>query len=383
MNSSKNIDEKTKKFNSSITITSLASVYLLKNDVDSAKIILKHGISKGYQNYTKSTNLSFNVVKAEILTKENKFNEALKQYKIIKKKSNELDSIKGILYYYNGYAKCLTKLNRYKEATVLMEKGILLKLKEAKDYSLSEDYKQLAKYYKASGNIEKSNKYFENYVLSQSALEKNKRDVVQKFHDKEIQNLNSQKEKQKKTTSFLIIGSAIVIALLLLFLFSLSNKKKENTRKFTKLLDRIASLEKQKKLVDTKDIVLQEKLSSDINKETFDEILSGLQKIEEQHYYLKQECNSYNVARKIKTNTTYLSKVINAHHQKNFNTYINDLRINYSILKLKEDSKFRAYSIQSISKDIGYKSPDSFTKYFKKRTGLLPSVYIKKLNSIT
>ncbi len=75
--------------------------------------------------------------------------------------------------------------------------------------------------------------------------------------------------------------------------------------------------------------------------------------------------------------------MINAHHQKNFNTYINDLRINYAILKLKEDTRFRSYSIQSISEDIGYKSPDSFTKYFKKRTGLLPSVYIKKLNLIT
>ncbi len=383
LESSKVIDEKTKIFNSSITVTSIANTYLLKNQIDSAKLILNHGISKSYHTNTKSSELSFDIIKAEILILENKLDQALKQYEIIEKKSNILDPSKGILYYYDGYAKCLAKLEKYNEAADLMEKGILIRLKEAKDFSLSEDYKQLAKYYKAAGNIEKSNAYFEKYVLSQTALEKNKRDVIKEFHEGELQSLNSQKEQQRKITSFLIIGGTMVIVLLLLYLFILSKRKKKNTQKFTELLNKIESLEQQQNLVDTKDNILDEKSTSDINKETFDEILAGLQKIEEQHYYLKQECNSYNVAKKIKTNTSYLSKVINAHYQKNFNTYINDLRINYAILKLKEDSRFRSYSIQSISEDIGYKSTDSFTKYFKRRTGLLPSVYIKKLNSIT
>lgn len=383
LESSKVINEKTKKFNSSITVRNLAHTYLLKKEIDSAKFTLNYGINKGYHTNTKNSELIYSIVKAEILIFENKLNEALEQYKTIENKSNILDPAKGILYYYNGYAKCLAKLGKYKMAIDLMKKGILIRLKEAKDFSLSEDYKQLAKYYKADGNLKKSNTYFEKYVLSQTALEKNKRDVIKEFHDNELQSLNSQKEQQQKITTFLIIGGTVVIILLLLYLFILSKRKKKNTKKFEELLGKIESQEQIQKLVDTKDEVLEEKSTSDISKETFDEILAGIQKIEEQHYYLKQECNSYNVAKKIKTNTSYLSKVINAHYQKNFNTYINDLRINYVILKLKEDSRFRSYSIQSISEDTGYKSTDSFTKYFKRRTGLLPSVYIKKLNSIS
>ena len=126
----------------------------------------------------------------------------------------------------------------------------------------------------------------------------------------------------------------------------------------------------------------QEDNSSDINETTKHQILEGLNKLEKQEYFLRQDCNSYNVAKKIKTNTSYLSKVVNSHYQKNFNAYINDLRINYAVLKLKNDNRFRKFSIQSIAEEVGYKSADSFTKYFKKQTGLNPSFYIKKLNAL-
>jgi len=135
-------------------------------------------------------------------------------------------------------------------------------------------------------------------------------------------------------------------------------------------------------ITDTKDEVLEEKSSTDVPEETKQQILAGLKKLEKQEYFLKQECNSYNVARKINTNTTYLSKVINSHFDKNFNTYINDLRINYAILRLKNDVIFRSYSIQSIAEEVGYKSADSFSKYFKLNTGLNPSFYIKEIKNI-
>ena len=378
------IPEETKIFNIGITVTQLATNYLLNNNIDSAKIVLKEGFAKNYHKKGSSTiDISFKNVEAAILTKENKLTEAILKYEDIKADAIRIDPIKAILYYYKGYSDCLAKQEKYKEAAFVLEEGINELRNDVKEYSLADDYKEVAKYYKIIGNIEKSNEFYEKYVLSQSAIVKNKSDVVKIFHNKELSNLKLEKEIQKKRTIYLVTGGAIVIILLLLYLFNLSNKKKKDSKRFKELLNIIASLEQQQKIVDTKDIILEEKSTIDINKETVDEILTGLQKIEEQHYYLKQECNSYNVAKKIKTNTSYLSKVINAHYQKNFNTYINDLRINYAILKLKEDTLFRAYAIQSISKDIGYKSTDSFTKYFKRRTGLLPSVYIKKLNSIT
>lgn len=149
------------------------------------------------------------------------------------------------------------------------------------------------------------------------------------------------------------------------------------------MLAKIKAAEKPENIIDTKDEVLEETNATDVSDEVKTQILDGLKKLEKQEYFLKQECNSYNVAKKINTNTSYLSKVINGHYGKNFNTYINDLRINYTILRLKNDVIFRSYSIQSIAEEVGYKSADSFTKYFKQDTGLNPSFYIKEIKNIT
>ncbi len=378
----KDIDELNKRFNSSLTLISISGTHLKLKRIDSAKIVLKQLKSIGLDTINDLIKLNYLTQKNRVLIAEKKYKEALSEIKLLKKLSYEYDSNSGGYYYYKELAEAYEGLGKYDSAAVVMQKGIAIGLTKTKEFNLVEDYKTLAKIYKKAGNLEKSNEYFEKYVLNQTSLEKNRKKIIDTFHNKEVFSLEIEKQKQKRNISFIVIGGSILIALLLLYLFSLSKKRKDNAEKFDELLQKIESLEQQQ-LIDTKDAILEEKSNSDINKDTFDEILAGLQKIEEQHYYLKQECNSYNVAKKIKTNTSYLSKVINAHYQKNFNTYINDLRINYVILKLKEDSRFRSYSIQSISEDIGYKSPDSFTKYFKRRTGLLPSVYIKKLNSIS
>ena len=89
------------------------------------------------------------------------------------------------------------------------------------------------------------------------------------------------------------------------------------------------------------------------------------------------------MAKKVKTNTTYLSKIISTYKQKKFFEYINELRIEYVLKRLKEDSKFRNYSIKHIAEEIGYKSTNSFTKYFKAHTKLYPSYYIKNLEDNT
>jgi YesN/AraC family two-component response regulator len=119
-----------------------------------------------------------------------------------------------------------------------------------------------------------------------------------------------------------------------------------------------------------------------IKDERVNDILEKLEKLQEKKYFLRQDCTLHNVAKKLKTNTAYLSKIVNNELGKSFSTYINELRINYVILELKNNSKLRAYSVSSIADEIGYKSSDSFTKYFKAATGITPSIYIKKIEEM-
>jgi len=84
----------------------------------------------------------------------------------------------------------------------------------------------------------------------------------------------------------------------------------------------------------------------------------------------------------MQTNPNYLSKIINHYHQKNFRAYLREIRINYVISELKNNKKFRLYSIKGIAEEIGFKGAESFSKAFHEKTGLYPSYFIKKLNTI-
>lgn len=377
------VDELNKRFNSSLTILGMNDAYFKLNQIDSARYILDRGFKNGLDTISGFTRVNFETQKAKLLVEEEKFDAALKQFNYVKKIAKEYDPNFGVSYYYNDLATYYDKVGNFDAATKIMEEGILIAKTKTKEFNLVDNYKKLAKIYKKSGNLEKSNEYFEKYVLNQKAFEESKKDILTSFHSKEVSDLEFEKKSQSKTTLFLILGAGFLIAVLAIYIFSISLKRKKETIKFKELIAKIESKkeEKQREIVDTKDVLLEGKTTFDISPEIYQQIIEGLEKLVNQEYFLNKECSSYTIAKKIKTNTTYLSKVIKANYHKNFNTYINDLRINYSVLKLKEDTRFRSYSVQSISEEIGYKSPDSFTKYFKKRTGLLPSVYIKKLNT--
>ena len=85
------------------------------------------------------------------------------------------------------------------------------------------------------------------------------------------------------------------------------------------------------------------------------------------------------LSKKTQTNSKYVSKIINFYKKKSATSYVNDLRIEYAIHRLKNDTLFRKYTIKSISNEIGYANSQSFATAFFKKTGLKPSYFIKEI----
>ena len=279
----------------------------------------------------------------------------------------------------------------FEEAKITLQTALdEYNVKPSEEGFMSDYYKLLADSYKETGDFEKANFYFEKFINTTSEFDKIKTEAkasqkakeIGKFRT-ELKTLEAEKDEKQNYLNYLFLGATIIILVLLFILLRFYKNKKKNEAKFQALLSKIQTAKSPEEIIDTKDEVLEEKNSTDVPEEIKQQILDGLKKLEKQEYFLKQDCSSYNVAKKINTNTSYLSKVINSHYGKNFNTYINDLRINYTIVRLKNDVIFRSYSIQSIAEEVGYKSADSFTKYFKKDTGLNPSFYIKEIKNIT
>ncbi|WP_081891351.1 AraC family transcriptional regulator [Gillisia sp. Hel_I_29] len=284
------------------------------------------------------------------------------------------------------------KAKNYNEAITIFEKGLVdYEVSPQEEGFMGDYYRLMTNAYKETGDFEKAGYYFEKHLVTADDANKMKNDVVRaskqqelKAFKEELVLLKKEKDSRTKFLIYILLGASIVILFLLFFLLKFYRTKRANEIKFEALLEKMKTLPQDDHvIIDTKDEILEAKNSTDVPEEIKQQILMGLKKLETQEYYLKQECNSYNVAKKINTNTSYLSKVINNHYQKNFNTYINDLRINYTIVRLKNDTVFRSYSIQAIAEEVGYKSADSFSKYFKKDTGLNPSFYIKELKNIT
>ena len=117
-----------------------------------------------------------------------------------------------------------------------------------------------------------------------------------------------------------------------------------------------------------------------ILKETEEQILNKLKRFENSKRFLNKDISLAVLAGQLDSNTKYLSEIINSHYHVNFNTYINKLRINYIIEKLKNDPNYINYKISYLADNCGFSSHSSFATVFKSITGISPVKFIELLN---
>lgn len=258
----------------------------------------------------------------------------------------------------------------------------------AESFSAIERLDSSMVYYKKSLDAYTQNEKKRLKVISEIANEYNDVDFEEELQKR---NLISSKEmytnymaiKKKlnlltletsQTNKYTFIWGLLVSLMLVGLSIWIYTSKKRNYRKFDSIL---------KELKDKKSSTKPSKpVHIDLKKETVDQIIKGLEKLKAKKFFLRTDCTSETLAKKLKSNKTYLSKVVYLEYGLNFNTYLNEMRIEYAIEKLKNDAVFRSYSIASISKELGYKTPGSFVKNFKKKTGILPSYFIKRINNL-
>ena len=108
------------------------------------------------------------------------------------------------------------------------------------------------------------------------------------------------------------------------------------------------------------------------------DILEGLQKFEETEGFRNPKLTVSMLAVQLTTNPAYLSAVIKNHKDKNFNTYINELRIRYICNKIHTHREYEKYKISYLAEDCGFTSHSAFSTVFKKVNGISPSVFLRE-----
>ncbi|MBL7904206.1 MAG: helix-turn-helix transcriptional regulator [Bacteroidales bacterium] len=108
-------------------------------------------------------------------------------------------------------------------------------------------------------------------------------------------------------------------------------------------------------------------------------ILIDLQRLMGQEkLYTKEDLCIDDIAIQLKTNSKYVSQVINETYGKNFYYYINAYRIEEAKNLLASDG-LKLYSITGIARMVGFGSKSSFNASFKRHTGLTPTEFAKGL----
>jgi AraC-like DNA-binding protein len=94
--------------------------------------------------------------------------------------------------------------------------------------------------------------------------------------------------------------------------------------------------------------------------------------MESERPYLAPEFTLGELAAQLRTNTSWLSKVINTGCGQNFNDFINEYRVREAEQRLR-NPRFRHYTLLAVALESGFNSKSTFNRVFKKLRGVTPS----------
>ncbi|VXB43632.1 MULTISPECIES: helix-turn-helix domain-containing protein [Chryseobacterium] len=249
---------------------------------------------------------------------------------------------------------------------------------------LRSNYEELIEYYRKDNN-HKEELYYTNQLLKVDSVIatdfKHLSSRVYKEYDTKM--LLETKENLEKTNSYskllIFICLAIITALGIVMYYRI-RKQKNIQKNYDDLLIKLEESTHAEVIIP---LVKPEVIDTGDKNIKFDnsiveKLLNDIKTFESKQGYLEQGLTLKKLAEQFKTNTSYLSQVINEYKGSNFNTYINVLRINFATQKIYHDKEWRKYSIEHIASAAGFSNRQSFSNIFLEQNGIRPADFIKK-----
>ena len=352
---------------------------------DSALVYCLQGIDKSIRANDNEAYSELLSIKGIINQTKGNYEESRDDFNTAEKIIMDLNSVNELpnLYFYQGKNYFLQKdidnaLIYFLKVDSIVNKNNIISILSQENNIL------LAKCYEQKNNIKKQAHYLKMFTSKYAEIDeinkKASKKIYYKYYESSFKSKINQLEKTLKTaehsTSFLKKISFLLLGIIILGMIYYYVVRRNYRNRFETIIKELNEAKKEK--------VAQAPSSKDykISDENIQKILRGLELFEQEKMFLQQKCSINFLAKEIDTNATYLSKTLQSHKKKKFTKYITDLRIDYALVQLKENKKFRAYDVKSIALELGFNTSESFSKAFKKHTGIYPSFYIKKLNSL-
>jgi AraC-like DNA-binding protein len=380
----------------------LADTYLETSKIDSANILINEGLKTFSTNKDPQRYYQYLLLSGFYHLKIKDFKIAIEKLLSCEKYFFTIDDERNrnyVLYYlgksYAGLQQNEIAIKNFAKIDSISQKTNFI------FPELPEVYTYLIEYYKEKNNKEKQLYYIEQFLKVDKVLHSQfryiSREIPRRYDTPKLLKEKEAITNELRTKKIIFYISLLVLSIILLvfiYLYYKSKKAEKLHRKIAQEL--IQSVHESNKLQIKndfdKEISFEDKPKtqenaknknySNISEDLSKAILNELENFETKEQFLVTGITLGSLAKKVKTNSKYLSEVINTYKGKNFAAYLNDLRIDYAINRLAMDKKFRSYKISSIAEELGYNTEQAFMLAFKKRTGTPLSIYLKEIETV-
>lgn len=276
-------------------------------------------------------------------------------------------SLAKIQFSEKKFIKSNEKLNHLKPIENKVQdvrlKGEIYKL-AAENYKEIKDWRNYRHYYQLQNSLLDSI----NLVRDNARIS-----FLSKIDQKQDEILAAKSNNQKRIIYFILI-TIFAVLIIAYFLSRKLQTKKINTEKaLMEAAERQRFINENKIPESAGKIVIPDK--------TIQFLLEKLELFEQNEEYTDSSISLNQLAENLNTNTKYLSEIINTHKNKNFHSYINELRINYIINKLKNNPVYLKYKVSHLAEEAGFSSHSLFSTVFKQVTGHSPASFIKTIKN--
>jgi AraC-like DNA-binding protein len=287
-----------------------------------------------------------------------------------------------------GMADCFQQLKQVDSALFYCKKYLKsCQLVEVSKENLLMTYNIMAQCYNKKNDTKNAYLYAQKSLELIQSIEQVKSKSLNFLHNYGLNKIKDESNKIIASKNYFKFSLYSILVLLAIVVFSFYYYYKHQKEKHYRFLKIIQNLKKSKNKeansiqLNTTETELETQSKQPIDEELIEKIAIGLKKLEQKQTFLEPNFKLAFVAKKLNTNTAYLSQYFNQVMQKTFSEYTQELRIHYVLQKLKDAPYFRKYTLQAIAEEVGYKDAKTLVRVFKKQTGLSPNYYIERLEN--
>jgi YesN/AraC family two-component response regulator len=319
------------------------------------------------------------------------------------------DDMKALQLYNQAFTIANEIQSQYESANLQISIGSVLF--RQKKYAVSSDYFKLALVYAENEDVPDMIRTCTYYLTKINILAGNSKEASEYYDWNQraqdsifsvektmaVANIQAKYETEKKDREnevlthsnrikqnqiYYLIGVAIILLVLLIMLLYLYRLKNRAYHQIVLKNLEIVNKEKQLRKISQ---MLPDSLTDSLHSIGIDQIaksnpdliikLNNL--ILDEKVFLDSDLTLEKLSKKLNTNRSYLSQIINEHYQDNFNSFINKYRINEARHLLSEN-KYDHISVEGVGSMVGFSSKVSFYSHFKEIIGVTPAYYRRK-----